>query len=163
MKKPMTPPDEQERLCSLYGLDLLDTAPEERFDRITDMAIKKFNVPISTIALIDKDREWFKSVQGLPKKEGPRDTSFCGHALIQEYIMIVSDTLKDERFLNNPQVINPPYIRFYAGKSLYERKTNKPVGVFCVKDYIPRVFNEKDIADFIELAILAEDEINQKP
>jgi len=86
------PSFEKERLCALEGLNLLDTATEERFDVITRKAISRFNVPISTITLVDKDREWFKSVQGLEKKEGPRDVSFCGHALMSEVLLIIEDT-----------------------------------------------------------------------
>lgn len=155
MKKSTIGENKDARICSLYGLNLLDTDPEERFDVITDKALKKFNVPISTITLVDKDREWFKSAKGLNKKEGPRDTSFCGHALMQEDMMIIPDTLEDYRFSDNPKVINQPYIRFYAGKSLYDRKTNQPVGVFCVKDYEPRYFDKKNISDFLELVLLA--------
>ena len=128
------PTNEKERLCALQGLKLLDTATEERFDVITKKAIEKFAVPISTITLVDKDREWFKSVQGLAQTEGPRDISFCGHALMTEVLFVVEDTLVDPRFADNPMVKGEPHIRFYVGKSLYDRKSHLPVGVFCIKD-----------------------------
>lgn len=156
------PENEEKRLCALEGLKILDTATEERFDAITKEAIKRFSVPISTITLVDKDREWFKSVQGLGVKEGPRDISFCGHALMSEIILVIEDTLKDARFADNPMVKGSSGIRFYAGKSLYEYKSHLPVGVFCIKDYRPRKFNLKDMNDFLVLAERAEREINKK-
>jgi GAF domain-containing protein len=111
---------------------------------------------------VDRNREWFKSVQGLAQKEGPRSISFCGHALMSEVIMVIEDTLADPRFADNPMVKGSPGIRFYAGKSLYERKSNLPVGVFCIKDYKPRTFDLSDMNDFLDLAQQAEDEINKK-
>ena len=88
MEKAPIPKFEKERICALEGLKLLDTATEERFDKITQKAIERFSVPISTITLVDRNREWFKSVQGLKVREGPRDISFCGHALMSEIILI---------------------------------------------------------------------------
>ncbi len=162
MQKAPIPKFEGERLCALEGLKLLDTATEERFDKITKKALERFSVPISTITLVDKDREWFKSVQGLTAKEGPRDISFCGHALMSEVILIIEDTLEDQRFADNPMVKGEPFIRFYAGKSLYERKSHLPVGVFCIKDTKPRKFGLSDMNDFLDLASQAEEEINRK-
>jgi GAF domain-containing protein len=161
MKKAPIPENEEERLCALEGLKLLDTATEERFDRITKKATKRFDVPISTITLVDKNREWFKSAQGMDKREGPRETSFCGHALMSETVLIIEDTLANQDFADNPMVQGNPPIRFYAGKSLYERKSNLPVGVFCVKDYKPRKFSLTDVSDFLDLARQAEEEINK--
>ncbi|MCX6716022.1 MAG: GAF domain-containing protein [Candidatus Taylorbacteria bacterium] len=162
MLKAPIPNNENERLCAVQGLKLLDTATEERFDRITKKALERFSVPISTITLIDRDREWFKSVQGLPEREGPRDISFCGHALMSEVMLIIEDTLLDSRFADNPMVKSTPNIRFYAGKSLYEKESNMPVGVFCIKDYKPRKMSLDDINGFLDLAHEAEVEINRK-
>jgi GAF domain-containing protein len=127
--------NEKDRLCVVQGLKILDTEPEDRFDRITKEAISRFSVPISTISILDKDREWYKSAQGLKQKQGPRDISFCGHALLHELIYIVEDTLKDPIFSDNPSVIGNPYIRFYAGKSLLEKETGLPIGVFLYQRY----------------------------
>ena len=125
MKNAPIPSNEKARLCAVFDLKILDTAFEKRFDDITKEATKKFRVPISTITIIDKDREWYKSVQGLNIREGNRNVSFCGHALLQEEILIIEDTRNNPDFANNPMVIrleNP--IRFYAGKSIYDRATN---------------------------------------
>ncbi|MFA6273716.1 MAG: GAF domain-containing protein [Candidatus Paceibacterota bacterium] len=162
MKKAPIPINDKERICAVESLKLLDTASEERFDRLTKEAIKRFSVPISTITIVDKDREWFKSVQGLQKREGPRDISFCGHALMSQIIFIINDTLADPRFADNPMVKGEPFIRFYAGKSLYDHTTNLPVGVFCIKDTKPRKFSLEDMNDFLDLASRVEEEINKK-
>ena len=162
MQKAPIPPNEEERLRALQGLKILDTPPEDRFDRITKQAMARFNVPISTITLVDKDREWYKSMQGLTQKEGPRDISFCGHALLHQYIYVVEDTLKDPIFADNPMVVGNPLIRFYAGKSLLDKDSGLPVGVFCVKDTKPRKMSMSEISDFLELASEAEEEVNKR-
>ena len=133
------PKNEAERLQALKDLGILDTPREERFDRITRLALKVFEVPISTLTLIDKDREWYKSCQGLPLREGARAISFCGHALLEEDILVIPDTLKDVRFADNPLVIGEPHIRFYAGVPVKDLKGNR-LGVFCIKDRVPREF-----------------------
>lgn len=156
------PANDDTRVCALEGLKILDTSSEERFNCLTKEAIETFSVPISTITLVDKDREWFKSVQGLQQQEGPRDISFCGHALITEVILIIDDTLLDPRFADNPMVIGELHVRFYAGKSLYEYETKLPVGVFCIKDHKPRKMSITEIGKFLDLADRAEKEINKK-
>jgi GAF domain-containing protein len=96
------PENEPARLTSLGALDLLDTEPEERFDRITRVATALFNVPMATITLIDERRQWFKSCQGTAGREDPRDASLCAHVVSQREPMIVVDTLSDDRFADNP-------------------------------------------------------------
>ncbi len=153
------PKDEKDRICAVIGLNILDTPNEERFDRITRKATELFDVPISTITIIDKDREWYKSKQGIDEPEGPRDISFCGHALTHENVLIIEDTLKNDDFKDNPYVTNKG-IRFYAGKSLYKKNSTITVGVFCIKDYKPRKMSLLEIGQFLELAEQAEKEIN---
>ncbi len=153
--------NDEQRVKALLDLGLLDTAPEPRFDNITKEAVKIFNVPISTISLLDKDREWYKSSVGLENKEGPRDISFCGYAIYAKIIFIVEDTLSDWRFKDNPTVINPPHIRFYAGVALYDKTGGYPVGVLCIKDTKPRKFTASDIDKLVELAKKTEAELHK--
>ena len=160
MKLAPIPKNEKERLAAVKKLSILDTVPEERFDRITKEAVDRLKVPISTITIVDENREWFKSCQGLDQTQGARDVSFCGHAMLSDSIFIIEDTLKDDRFADNPMVVNPPHIRFYAGVMLKERKSNLPVGVFCVKDTKPREFSSDEVGTLIELAHRAEDQLN---
>lgn len=162
MQKAPIPQNEDDRIAAVHNLAILDTSPEKRFDDITKEAIEKLKVPISTITIVDKDREWFKSNPGLDNKEGPRETSFCGHALFATSIFIVEDTLEDERFKDNPMVIGKPYIRFYAGISLLDHKTGLPVGVMCIKDTKPRKLSLDEINILMELAGRAEKELNNK-
>ena len=105
----------QERLADLRSLQILDTAPEERFDRITRLMSRMFRVPMAFVSLVDSDRQWFKSSCGLKVLETPRAVSFCGHAILSDEMMVVEDALADERFRDNPIVTGPPRIRFYAG------------------------------------------------
>lgn len=160
MKLAPIPSNEKERLTAVLELKILDTKPEERFDRITKMTAKRFNVPITAISIIDSNREWYKSRQGLSIKESPRSTSFCGHIVSHNYIFVIEDTLLDDRFMDNPQVINSPFIRFYAGVALSNKKNGLTVGTLCIKDIKPRKLSKQDIIDLKELALLAEDELN---
>lgn len=162
MHKPAFHPEEDERLNIVRALNILDTKPEERFDKITRTAIDRLNVPISTITIIDKDREWFKSFKGLNTNQSPRDTSFCGHALLESNIFIIEDTLKDDRFENHPHTKLPQPIRFYAGVHLKHLPSKLPVGVFCIKDFKPRTLNKNDVEIFLELAKEAEYQINKE-
>ena len=161
MIKAPIPENEKDRICAVQDLKILDTATEERFDIITKEAVQRFSVPISTITIIDNDREWYKSKQGMGEREGPRDISFCGHAMLHEEIYIIEDTLKDPIFSDNPMVIGKPFIRFYAGKSIHEKKTGLSVGVFCIKDTKPRKMSVSDISLFLEFAARAEVEVNK--
>lgn len=155
------PKEEKERLEAVHRMGILDTAPEERFDNLTKEAIVRLGVQMSTITILDKAREWYKSEQGMNKKEGDRSTSFCGHALLAKDIFVVEDTLKDERFADNPMVVGPPYIRFYAGIALIDHKTGHSIGVFCVKDTKPRQFSLKEMGVLSDLAARAEEELNK--
>ena len=159
MKKAPIPKNELKRITSLYALDLLDTPPEERFDQLTRCATKIFHVPISTLTLIDATREWFKSCQGLDKTQGDRAVSFCGHALVENKILVVQDTTKDERFADNPTVIGKPYIKFYAGVPIMSADGQR-IGAFCIKDIKPREFSKDDQEILEGLARWAELEIN---
>jgi GAF domain-containing protein len=159
MEKAPIPKDEFKRIVSLIELDLLDTPPEKRFDQLTRCATKIFHVPISTLTLIDAQREWFKSCQGLSATEGDRAISFCGHALVENEILVIPDTTKDKRFADNPMVTGEPYIRFYAGVPIMSADGSR-VGVFCIKDTKPREFSEEDGDVLKGLARWAELEIN---
>ncbi len=159
MQEAPIPKNELKRIVSLYSLDILDTPPEKRFDQLTLCATKIFQVPISTLTLIDAKREWFKSCQGLSKTQGDRAISFCGHALVEPEILVIKDTTKDERFSDNPMVIGEPYIRFYAGVPIMSTDGSR-IGVFCIKDTKPREFSKDDEFILEGLAKWAELEIN---
>jgi len=134
MIPPLEPKNEARRLASLRGLKLLDTnASDERFDRITRLAKIVTRTPISLLSLVDAQRQWFKSRQGLDASETPRDISFCGHAILGEGLFIVPDATKDPRFADNPLVTSRPAIRLYAGCPL-KAPDGQVVGTLCVID-----------------------------
>lgn len=161
MKTAPIPQNENDRLLSLRMLNILDTPIEHRFDCITKISQHLFNVPISTLTLVDKDREWFKSAVGLTCTQGPRDISFCGHAVLENDIFYIEDTAKDERFADNPMVKGNPPIRFYAGQSLTGPGGHK-IGVLCIKDTKPREFTKEHINILKDLARWAEIELNSR-
>lgn len=158
MKIPDLPEDERTRLETLRSLNLLDTAPEERFDRLTRLAKRLFGVPISLVSLVDEQRQWFKSCDGFNLSETPRNISFCGHAILGEGILMIPDTFKDARFADNPMVLNPPNIRFYAGTPLRVANGSK-LGTLCILDTEPRDFTEEDLGLLRDLAVMAEQEL----
>ena len=158
MKKPDTPHDEQARLETLRSLGILETAPEERFDRLTRTAKRLFGVPIALVSLIDENRQWFKSCIGLSVSETSRDISFCGHAILGDDLFIIPDTSVDERFADNPLVLNDPYIRFYAGYPLRAPNWRK-LGTLCIIDRQPRNFGKGELEALTDLAAMVEREI----
>lgn len=157
MKFPGIPENEEERLKSLYLSDLLDTGADERFDRLTRIAKKVFQVPVVLISLLDRDRQWLLACEGLGTSETPRNISFCGHAILQEGPFIVNDAVNDERFHDNPLVIGEPYIRFYAGYPVH-LPDGEVAGTLCLINSKPRSFNDDDIASLRDLAFIVEDE-----
>ena len=158
MIKPPFPIDEAERLDTLRRLNVLDTPPEERFDRLTRLAKRLFDVPIALVSLVDANRQWFKSCQGLDATQTPRDISFCGHAILGEDIMVVTDACSDERFVDNPLVTGEPKVRFYAGFPLSAANGNK-LGTLCLIDHAPRSMSEDDLRLLDDLATMVEEEL----
>ena len=158
MLEPTLPLDETQRLLSLHSLRILDTPSEERYDRITRMAKRLFNVEICLVSLVDSDRQWFKSRQGLDACETSREISFCGHAILGDQPFIVCDTSKDERFADNPLVTAAPFIRFYAGCPI-KNPDGYRIGTLCIIDPKPREITSEDIDTLKDLAAMVEDEV----
>jgi len=158
MKPPQIPVDEEERLKQLRSLTILDTPPEERFDRVTRMAKRLFGVPIALVSLVDENRQWFKSCFGLSVTETDRRISFCGHAILNNGVLVINDATKDERFFDNPLVTEDPHIRFYAGQPLLTL-SGQGLGTLCIIDRAPRDFSDEDIAMLADLAGMVEREI----
>ncbi|MEP7189789.1 MAG: PAS domain S-box protein, partial [Roseiflexaceae bacterium] len=158
MLEPTVPADEDARLTALRALNLLDTPVEERFERITRTAIRTFNVPIALVSLIDANRQWFKSCQGLTFSETPRSISFCGHAILQDQALVIPDAWLDPRFIDNPMVTGEPHIRFYAGQPLAAPDGSR-VGTLCLIDRRPREFSADDLSALRDLAYWVEREL----
>jgi diguanylate cyclase (GGDEF)-like protein len=158
MKKPERPQDETARVKTLRSLNVLDTLAEERFDRLTRLAKRMFDVPIALVSLVDANRQWFKSCIGLCVDETARDISFCGHAILGREIFVIPDATRDERFADNPLVSGEPHIRFYAGCPL-RYLDGSTLGTLCIIDSRPRALGEDDLEALRDLATLAENEL----
>ncbi|VWB09335.1 GGDEF domain-containing protein [Burkholderia lata] len=152
------PADEAARLDTLHSLSILDTPPEERFDRLTRLARRLFDVPIALVSLVDDDRQWFKSHAGLDVTQTSRDVSFCSHALLEGNTMVIQDALNDNRFHDNPLVTGAPGIRFYAGRPL-TAPNGAPIGTLCLIDTRPRSLEPDELALLGDLAHMTEREI----
>ncbi len=154
-----TPISESARLGHLYALDLLDGPADERFDRITRVASRALRIPIALVSLVDADRQWFCSAQGLSATETPRGDAFCSHAIADDApTMIVENALEDPRFAENPLVLNDPNIRFYAGAPIAS-PGGPLVGTLCIIDTAPRKLLLADIEVLRDLADLVEREL----
>jgi diguanylate cyclase (GGDEF)-like protein len=152
-------PEEKRRLSALHALKILDTGPEERFDRITRLAQRLFDTQMSAVTLIDADRQWFKSEVGLGEKENGLKDSFCAHAILDSPLpMVVGDARNDPRLADNPMVLEDPNLRFYAGQPI-AAPGGEPLGTLCVFDDRVRDVEDFDAEALGELAAMVEAEI----
>jgi diguanylate cyclase (GGDEF)-like protein len=159
---PPCPADEEQRLIALRRYRILDTEPEPQFDRLADMARRRFGVPIALVAFMDEKRNFLKARGDLPMSESPRDISFCGHAILHDKVMVVKDATSDARFAENPLVCGDFHIRFYAGAPLVSSSGYR-IGTICVFDTEPHEsFNEQDARDLEDLAALVCDQLEMR-
>jgi PAS domain S-box-containing protein len=153
------PSDEPERLAALRRYEILDTTPEEVFDRVTRLAASLFAVPAAFISFIDADRQWFKARVGVIRTETPRDTALAAHAILSDDIFLVPDAREDARFCDNPFVRDNPRIRFYAAAPLQTRDGFR-LGVLGIIDNAPRgPFSTEDRQRLETLARLVMNEL----
>ena len=151
MQEAGLPKNEASRLATLHGLGILDTPCEDRFDRYTRIAARTFERPIALISLIDRRRQWFKSAVGVDIDETPRETSFCGHAILGDGVFEVQNARLDPRFRDNPLVVGPPSIRFYAGAPLIAPNGHR-LGTLCIIDRVPHQLSDDEKATLKNLA-----------
>ncbi len=154
-----TPFEEAERLTALEALHILDTPPEERFDRITRLAAELLDVPIAYVSFVDENRQWLKSSRGWEVPETPRDASICTLTICRRDPLIIPDTLADLRFRHHPMVTGKPHVRFYAGYPL-RSSSGHNVGTFCVADHRPRRLSGRAQRLLKILAEMVEHEMN---
>lgn len=150
--------NESTRQAALDSLKILDTPPEERFDRITRLAKQLFGVETAAVSLIDHDRQWFKSKIGLEPQETSRSIAFCDVTIRESKNFTVPDARQDSRFHNNPLVTGDPNIRFYAGYPL-ETPSGERVGALCIFDPHPREFTEAEEIQLRDLALWVQKEM----
>ncbi|MBN9418944.1 hypothetical protein ABS71_02120 [bacterium SCN 62-11] len=152
------PDNESDRLASLRQMNLLDTPPESRYDRLTQQAREAVGARFSMLTLIDKERQWFKSVQGMVVSETPRAIAFCAHTILSKRHCVVEDARVDERFCNNPFVKSEPGIRFYAGIPIHNAEGHT-IGSFCVADTEAHHLSQADLENLARLAADVEHEL----
>jgi len=157
MKKPVIPEDEDMRLKSLKSLNILDTPPEKRFDRLVRMACRMFNVPTAFISLIDADRQWFKASTGLDFDQLAREDAICAHAILNDDTLVIHDAEADSRFGDGPMTKGDTNARFYASCPLTLENGHR-VGTLCIIDDHPRILDDEALKLFRDLAATVERE-----
>ena len=149
---------EAERLQALEHYEIMDTPPEDSFNRITRIARSVMRAPVAMISFVDQDRQWFKSKLGTDMSESPRGVSFCTHTIQSDEPLVVPDTLRDARFSNSPLVQGPAGVRSYIGVPL-RTSTGHRIGALCVNDVDVRDVTEDQLACLQDLAGLVVDEL----
>ncbi len=152
------PANEGQRLLALERLGIVDTPPEEPFDRLTWLASRALDAPVSLLGLLTPDRQVFKSRQGLDMTETPRDWAFCNYTILGKGVTVTEDLSADPRFATNPAVASEPHFRFYAGAPVVD-PDGFPVGTLCVIDTRTRRLDEPQQQILANLAALASDQI----
>lgn len=147
-------PRETRRLAAVEKLRLLGTPAEERFDKITRLARRMFNVPLACLDIVGEKLAWLKSVQGFDGIEGLRKDSYCHHTVLDERACIIRDAREDPRV--HDSAFAETWV-FYAGVPL--RFDGERIGVLCIGDYAPRDLEPVDVEALHDLAELAEREL----
>lgn len=150
--------DEPARIAALHRYEVLDTPAEEPFDKITTLVKTVLQVPISAVSLVDNDRQWFKSIDGLDSTETARSISFCSHAIKDVTPLVIPDATKDERFSSSPLVVEAPHIRSYVGAPL-RTPDGYNLGALCAMDTVPRTFSDAQLGILTNLAAIVVDEL----
>jgi hypothetical protein len=150
------------RLAALQAAALLDSPPDESFDRLTRLAAKLVNAPVALVSAVDTERQFFKSCLGLPepwatRRETPLSHSFCQHVVAAREPVIVSDARKDERLLDNLAIRDLGVIA-YLGVPLITREGHA-IGTLCVIDHEPRIWTSDEISLVKDVAAAAVTEI----
>lgn len=158
MIKPGIPANEEERTRAIDELGIVYSPSEARFDRITRLACRHFEIHTALVTIVYKEIQWFKSLQGMNACSTDREVSFCGHALVNEEALVVENALLDPRFFDNPLVLEGPKIRFYAGQPIKDA-FGLTIGTLCLIDSTPRNFSDEDRQDLRDFARLVEAEI----
>ncbi|WP_283091346.1 PP2C family protein-serine/threonine phosphatase [Microbacterium paraoxydans] len=157
--------DERRRQAALEELGILDTPPDERVDRVARLAKEMFGVPMVSVSLIDRDRQWRKTQIGLGGNEAPRQDSFCDYTVSQDRTVVVEDASTTDLFADNPFVTGDPHLRFYAGHPLHA-PGGEPIGTLCVLDTEPHVLTEsqqdllRDLAFWVQTELARDEDVD---
>ncbi|MFS0795117.1 PP2C family protein-serine/threonine phosphatase [Microbacterium sp. 1P10AE] len=162
----VVPPfDDAARQRAIESLGILDSPRDERIDRVTRIAQEMFGVPMVSVTLLDRDRQWRKSEIGLGGREAPREDAFCDFTVREGRTVVIPDASEDERWAGNPFVEGDPHLRFYAGHPL-EAGGGERIGTLCLLDTQPRVLDEREedllreLAGWVQSEILRQNELD---
>lgn len=155
------PGHEHARLIALRATNLVDSAAEPVFDRLTWLAAQVTDCPIALLSLVTARRQWLKSRVGFDVPQTARADAFCSHTIAQDTPLVVPDALLDVRFRHNPLVTDAPHLRFYAGFPLVDAKGFR-LGALCVMDREPRRLREREMRALGELTAIAAEEIRRR-
>ena len=155
-------PEELRRQQAVDALGIVESPPEERFDRIVNMAKSLYHTQAAAFSLVDRDREWMKSCVGYPAADISRERSFCSVTIQQDEPLFVGDATLDPRFSSHPGVLGAPHVRFYYGVPVRDRDGEK-IGALCVIDTVPRDRSTVDESQLLMLAQLIQFELNMTP
>ncbi|WP_251962938.1 GAF domain-containing protein [Salinibacter ruber] len=149
------------RLQALRRYDVIDTPPEETFDRIADLAAALLDVPIGLVTFVGDQKQWHKACIGLDAQGLGLDASFCVHTLDEGQRLVVEDATEDERFDDNPLVTEDPHVRFYAGAPMIT-PDGHVLGTVCVLDTEPRAPSERQLTGLDDLAQMGVDQLERR-
>lgn len=162
----VVPPfDDTARQRAIEDLGILDSPRDERIDRVTRIAQEMFGVPMVSVTLLDRDRQWRKSEIGLGAREAPREDAFCDFTVREGRTVVIPDASEDDRWEHNPFVEGDPHLRFYAGHPL-EARGGERIGTLCLLDTQPRVLDEREedllreLAGWVQSEILRQNELD---
>jgi len=150
---------ELRRLAELERMNLTASAGDEALDRITRLVTLVLDVPMAAVSIVERDRQWLRSAQGLSLRETPRCDSFCSHVVALDDLIRIEDTTLDDRFRTNPSVLGDPGVRFYLGVPL-RTATGTTIGALCAVGNQPREVTDREASILTELAALVADRIN---
>ena len=153
--------NEEQRLAALQQSGIVDSAPEEVFDRLTWLASQTLNAPFALFTMLTSDRQWFKAKHGLDINETPRDWAFCNYTILQRGVFAVENLAGDERFANNPAVKQDPKFRFYAGAPVVDAD-GFAFGSLCIMDRKPRTLNENESQVLRSLAYVTSEAVQSR-
>ncbi|MGJ9407163.1 PP2C family protein-serine/threonine phosphatase [Nesterenkonia aurantiaca] len=153
--------DEKQRQSALDAMNVLDTPADERVDRITRLTQEIFGVPMVSVNLLDRDRQWRKSEIGIGVKEVPRADAFCEATIAQTDTLVIEDAAQVAEWASNPFVLGDPHLRFYAGHPL-EAPGGEHIGTLCMLDTKPRELDEQERSLLADLARWVQTELAQQ-
>ncbi len=157
--------DDAARQRAIEELGILDTPCDERIDRVTRLAQEMFGVPMVSVTLLDRDRQWRKSEIGLGGREAPREDAFCDFTVREGRTVVIPDASADELWAANPFVEGDPHLRFYAGHPLLAGGGER-IGTLCLLDTKPRSLDEREqellreLAGWVQSEILRQNELD---